>query len=95
MRSPKWRRRADLHISKELLEEAAIQKSPQSSVKHSAVVKALPRGWHCRRFRNCCQVNASRRQQSRILEHLGFCVLGFSVKLKDKMLGRHLSPEGS
>lgn len=95
LRSPKWRRGADLCISKQLLEEAAIQKSLQGSVKHSPVVQALHRERHRGKFRNCCQVNASRRQQSRILENLGFGVLGISAELKDEMLGGHLSPESS
>lgn len=30
---------------KELLEEAAVQKSHQSSVKQNLVVRALPKGW--------------------------------------------------
>lgn len=38
-------RRAVLQISKELLEEAAVQKSHQSSVKQNLVVRALPKGW--------------------------------------------------
>lgn len=38
-------RRAVCQISKELLEEAAVQKSHESSVKQNLVVKALPKGW--------------------------------------------------
>jgi len=72
VRSPKSRRRAALHLSKELLEERAIQKVLQSHVKPSSVVKALPSRGHCGKFRNCCRVSAGRRQQSRILENLGF-----------------------
>lgn len=88
MRSPKWRR-ADLHISKELSEEATIPKEPSEQGKTIQLSKPCLREapWKVQKLL------PGKCQQSKIVGNLGFWVLGVSMELKYKMLGRHLSPE--
>lgn len=86
--SPKWRR-ADLRISKELSEEATIPKEPSEQGKTVQLSKLCLREVP----RKVQKLLPGKCQQSKIVGNLGFWVLGVSVKLNYKMLGRCLSPE--
>lgn len=83
LRSPRWRR-TDLHISKELSEEATIPKEPSEQGKTVQLSKLCLREVP----RKVQKLLPGKCQQSKIVGSLGFWILGVSVDLKYKMLGR-------
>lgn len=74
MRSPKWRR-ADLHISKELSEEATIPKEPSEQGKSVQLLKLCLEEalWKAQKLL------PGKCQQSEILGNLRFWVLGAQI----------------
>lgn len=81
---------------KELLEEAAVQKSHQSSEKQNLVVRVLPKGWLMWDFQKLLLGKCYQETSEENIGKPG--IFGTwsqwgAMELKDKIFGRYLNPE--